>query len=63
MPLDNLPKSRSACTAVQPAIGRNAASKRTTVAAAARAHNEEQLDAFKSRLVKLEPIYFERFVK
>jgi hypothetical protein len=27
------------------------------------AHNEEQLDAFKSRLVKLEPIYFEHFVK
>jgi restriction system protein len=37
--------------------------KRTTVAAAARAHNEEQLDAFKSRLMKLEPIHFEHFVK
>jgi hypothetical protein len=26
VPFDNLPKSRSACTAVQPAIGRDAAS-------------------------------------
>ena len=37
--------------------------KRTTVAAAARTHNEEQLDAFKSQLIKLEPIHFEHFVK
>lgn len=37
--------------------------KRTTVAAAARTHNEEQLDAFKSQLMKLEPIHFEHFVK
>jgi restriction system protein len=37
--------------------------KRTTVAEAARAHNEEQLEAFKARLLKLEPAQFEHFVK
>jgi restriction system protein len=38
-------------------------SKRTSVAEAARAHNEEQLDAFRARLMKLEPGEFEHFVK
>jgi restriction system protein len=38
-------------------------SKRTTVAEAAHAHNEEQQAAFAARLVKLEPIQFEHFVK
>ncbi len=38
-------------------------SKRTIVAEAARAHNEEQLKAFKTRLMKLEPVQFEHFVK
>lgn len=37
--------------------------KRTTVAEAARAHNEEQLDAFRTRLMGLEPVQFEHFVK
>jgi restriction system protein len=37
--------------------------KGSTVAAAARTHNEEQLDAFKSQFMKLEPIHFEHFVK
>lgn len=38
-------------------------SKRTTVSEAARAHNDEQLAAFRSRLMKLEPAQFEHFVK
>jgi restriction system protein len=38
-------------------------SKRTTVAEAARAHNEEQLAAFQSRLMSLEPAQFEHFIK
>jgi restriction system protein len=38
-------------------------SKRTTVAEAARAHNEEQLEAFRARLMMLEPAQFEHFVK
>lgn len=38
-------------------------SKRTTVAEAARAHNEEQFAAFRERLIKLDPIHFEHFVK
>jgi restriction system protein len=38
-------------------------SKRTVVAEAARAHNEEQLKAFKARLMKLEAAQFEHFVK
>lgn len=37
--------------------------KRTTVAEAARAYNEEQLDAFRKRLMGLEPAQFEHFVK
>ncbi len=37
--------------------------KRTIVAEAARAHNEEQLKAFKARLMKLEPVQFEHFVR
>jgi hypothetical protein len=37
--------------------------KRTTVAEAARAYKEETLDAFKARLMKLEPVHFEHFVK
>lgn len=37
--------------------------KRTTVAEAAHAHNEEQLEAFKARLMKLDPVHFEHFVK
>jgi restriction system protein len=37
--------------------------RRTTVAEAARAHNEEQLAAFRSRLMALEPAQFEHFVK
>jgi restriction system protein len=38
-------------------------SKRTTVAEAAHAHNEEQQAAFTARLMKLEPVQFEHFVK
>ena len=38
-------------------------SKRTVVAEAARAHNDEQLRAFKARLLKLEAEQFEHFVK
>jgi restriction system protein len=38
-------------------------SRRTTVAEAARAHNEEQLAAFRTRLMSLEPAEFEHFVK
>lgn len=38
-------------------------SKRTTVAEAAHAHNEEQLIAFRARLMQLEPAQFEHFVK
>lgn len=38
-------------------------SKRTTVAEAAHAHNEEQLAAFRARLMQLEPVQFEHFVK
>jgi restriction system protein len=38
-------------------------SKRTTVAEAAHAHNEEQLAAFRERLMQLEPVQFEHFVK
>jgi restriction system protein len=37
--------------------------KRTTVAEAAHAHNVEQLDAFRKRLIGLEPVQFEHFVK
>ncbi|MGJ5050207.1 restriction endonuclease [Bradyrhizobium oligotrophicum] len=37
--------------------------KRTTVAEAAHAHNEEQLSAFRTRLMQLEPVQFEHFVK
>lgn len=37
--------------------------KRTTVAEAARAHNDEQLAAFRARLLELEPVQFEHFVK
>lgn len=38
-------------------------SKRTTVAEAAHAHNKEQLVAFRERLMQLEPVQFEHFVK
>lgn len=38
-------------------------SKRTNVAEAARAHNEEQLEAFRARLMELDPYHFEHFVK
>ena len=38
-------------------------SKRTTVAQAVKAHNEEQFAAFRDRLAKLDPIHFEHFVK
>lgn len=38
-------------------------STRTNVAHAARAHNQEQLEAFKARLMELEPVQFEHFVK
>lgn len=38
-------------------------SARTSVAEAARTHNEEQLAAFRSRLIGLEPAQFEHFVK
>jgi restriction system protein len=38
-------------------------SKRTTVAEAAHAHNEEQLAVFRERLMQLEPVQFEHFVK
>jgi restriction system protein len=38
-------------------------SKRTTVAEAARAQNEEQLDALRARLMALDPTDFEHFVK
>jgi hypothetical protein len=37
--------------------------KRTSVAEAARAHNDEQLGAFRQRLMQLEPVQFEHFVK
>jgi len=37
--------------------------KRTTVAEAARAHNEEQFVAFRERLMALDPVQFEHFVK
>jgi restriction system protein len=37
--------------------------KRTTVAEAARAHNDEQLAALRTRLIELEPAQFEHFVK
>ena len=37
--------------------------KRTTVAEAARAHNDEQLAALRARLMDLEPVQFEHFVK
>jgi restriction system protein len=37
--------------------------KRTTVVEAALAHNDEQLNAFKKRLMALEPEQFEHFVK
>lgn len=37
--------------------------KRTTVAEAARAHNEEQFAAFRNRLMTLDPVQFEHFVK
>jgi restriction system protein len=37
--------------------------KRTTVAEAAKAHNEEQFGAFRERLMALDPIHFEHFVK
>ncbi|MCA1909753.1 MAG: restriction endonuclease [Magnetospirillum sp.] len=38
-------------------------SKQTTVMEAAKAHNDEQLDAFKTRLMGLDPYQFEHFVK
>jgi restriction system protein len=38
-------------------------SKRTTVAEAAHAHNEDQMAAFRARLMQLEPVQFEHFVK
>ncbi|MBX3597755.1 MAG: restriction endonuclease [Rhizobiaceae bacterium] len=38
-------------------------SKRTTVAEAAHAHNEEQLTAFRERLMQLDPAQFEHFIK
>lgn len=38
-------------------------SKRTNVAQAAKAHNEEQLGAFRKKLMGLEPVQFEHFVK
>ncbi len=38
-------------------------SKRTMVAEAARAYNEEQLEAFRTRLMGLEPAQFEHFIK
>lgn len=37
--------------------------KRTNVAQATKAHNEEQLEAFRKRLMSLEPVQFEHFVK
>lgn len=37
--------------------------KRTTVSEAAHAHNQEQLTAFRARLMQLEPAQFEHFVK
>jgi restriction system protein len=37
--------------------------KRITVTEAAHAHNEEQLSAFRKRLIELEPAQFEHFVK
>ncbi|WP_288191706.1 restriction endonuclease [uncultured Phyllobacterium sp.] len=48
-----------------PEAGKTAtpSSKRTTVAEAAHAHNEEQLAAFRARLMQLEPAQFEHFVK
>lgn len=45
------------------AIAAVPSSKRTSVAQAARAHNEEQLVAFRSRLMSLDPIQFEHFIK
>ncbi len=43
--------------------GAGPTSKRTVVAEAARAHNEDQLKAFKARLMGLEAVQFEHFVK
>ena len=37
--------------------------KRTTVTEAARAHNDEQVAALRTRLMELEPVEFEHFVK
>lgn len=41
----------------------SSSSRRTLVAEAARAHNEEQLAAFRERLIGLDPAQFEHFVK
>jgi len=45
------------------AVGALPSTKRTTVVEAAHAHNEEQLFAFSARLMELEPVQFEHFVK
>jgi restriction system protein len=46
-----------------PEGGAGPSSKRTVVVEAARAYNEDQLQAFKDRLMKLESLQFEHFVK